>query len=351
MRRSHACVPALSQVPAAAEQHPPVSLSLVPGVKCGGVLSAPAGNFSSPNFPRLYPYDTECSWLIVVAEGSSVLLTFHAFELEYHDSCGFDFLEIYNGASADQGNLLGRFCGRVPPPPFTSSWHVMSVVFHSDKHVASHGFSAGYQKGQACGCLGPGWGGGHAARRPVLPAGAPAWAPNEALELTCPVVVPDMASGCGAPPHGSHFLVGPTPAPTPATPPRALCSCWLSPCLSLNCPSHARARGPQAGLSPAPPPASLLLATGSSSLASLGRQTYPFSQGQGTGSALRPVLLLHGLQRIRAGGTQSLPNESEVWEVRPLEAKNDRTGKSKCHRHSPNIFITRNPLLLHGTVC
>uniref|UniRef100_A0A2K5N728 CUB domain containing protein 2 n=1 Tax=Cercocebus atys TaxID=9531 RepID=A0A2K5N728_CERAT len=120
------------------------------GVKCGGVLSAPSGNFSSPNFPRLYPYNTECSWLIVVAEGSSVLLTFHAFDLEYHDTCSFDFLEIYNGASPDKGNLLGRFCGKVPPPPFTSSWHVMSVVFHSDKHVASHGFSAGYQK-DVCG--------------------------------------------------------------------------------------------------------------------------------------------------------------------------------------------------------
>lgn len=121
---------------------------LATGVKCGGVLSAPSGNFSSPNFPSLYPYNTECSWLIVVAEGSSVLLTFHAFDLEYHDTCGFDFLEIYNGASGDQGNLLGRFCGRVPPPPFTSSWHVMSVVFHSDKHVASRGFSAAYQKGK-----------------------------------------------------------------------------------------------------------------------------------------------------------------------------------------------------------
>ncbi|XP_016041459.2 CUB domain-containing protein 2 [Erinaceus europaeus] len=120
------------------------------GVKCGGVLSAPAGNFSSPNFPSLYPYNTECSWLIVVAEGSSVLLTFHTFDLEFHDTCAFDFLEIYNGASGDQGNLLGRFCGQVPPPAFTSSWHVMSVIFHSDKHVASRGFSAGYQK-DVCG--------------------------------------------------------------------------------------------------------------------------------------------------------------------------------------------------------
>uniref|UniRef100_A0A452VB99 CUB domain containing protein 2 n=1 Tax=Ursus maritimus TaxID=29073 RepID=A0A452VB99_URSMA len=102
------------------------------GVKCGGVLSAPSGNFSSPNFPRLYPYNTECSWLIVVAEGSSVLLTFHAFDLEYHDSCGFDYVEVYNGASGDKGSLLGRFCGQVPPPPFTSSWHVITTV-HSPR--------------------------------------------------------------------------------------------------------------------------------------------------------------------------------------------------------------------------
>uniref|UniRef100_A0A8C6RYY4 CUB domain containing protein 2 n=1 Tax=Nannospalax galili TaxID=1026970 RepID=A0A8C6RYY4_NANGA len=129
---------------------PGLGTQAMEGIKCGGVLSAPSGNFSSPNFPSLYPYNTECSWLIVVAEGSSVLLTFHAFDLEYHDTCGFDFLEIYNGASGDKGNLLGRFCGQVPPPPFTSSWHVMSVVFHSDKHVASHGFSAGYQK-DVCG--------------------------------------------------------------------------------------------------------------------------------------------------------------------------------------------------------
>uniref|UniRef100_A0A670I608 CUB domain containing protein 2 n=1 Tax=Podarcis muralis TaxID=64176 RepID=A0A670I608_PODMU len=80
-------------------------------IKCGGVLSAPHGNVSSPNFPGLYPYDTDCMWLIVVTEGSSVLLTFHHFDLEYHDNCEFDYLMIYNGISEDQGNLLGKFCG------------------------------------------------------------------------------------------------------------------------------------------------------------------------------------------------------------------------------------------------
>uniref|UniRef100_A0A8C2TK23 CUB domain containing protein 2 n=1 Tax=Coturnix japonica TaxID=93934 RepID=A0A8C2TK23_COTJA len=125
------------------------------GIKCGGVLSAPSGNFSSPNFPGPYPYETECTWLIVVAEGSSVLLSFSHFELEYHAACAYDYLQVYNGASRDLGNLLGTFCGRSAPPPFASAWHVMAVVFRSDRHVAKRGFAATYHKGSgkgnACG--------------------------------------------------------------------------------------------------------------------------------------------------------------------------------------------------------
>ncbi|NXX00933.1 CDCP2 protein, partial [Larus smithsonianus] len=123
-----------------------------PGIKCGGVLSAPSGNFSSPNFPGPYPYETECTWLIVVAEGSSVLLSFSHFELEYHAACAYDYLQVYNGAARDRGNLLGTFCGHSPPPPFSSAWHVMAVVFRSDRHVAKRGFAAAYRKGS-----GEGW--------------------------------------------------------------------------------------------------------------------------------------------------------------------------------------------------
>ncbi|CAB1326781.1 unnamed protein product [Coregonus sp. 'balchen'] len=117
------------------------------GVKCGGILSASSGNISSPNYPGLYPYNIQCVWLIVVAEGSSVLLTFRHFELEYHAACSYDYVKIYNGVSEDEGNLLGTFCGDVSPPRFTSSWNVMSIIFHSDRHVAHRGFSVGYRKG------------------------------------------------------------------------------------------------------------------------------------------------------------------------------------------------------------
>ncbi|XP_018609270.1 CUB domain-containing protein 2 [Scleropages formosus] len=123
------------------------------GVKCGGILSAPMGNVTSPNFPGLYPYDTECSWLIVVSEGSSVLLTFYHFELEFHTDCAYDYIKIYNGISEDEGNLLGKFCGDISPPQFTSSWNVMSIIFRSDRHVAHRGFSVGYRKDMCGGVL------------------------------------------------------------------------------------------------------------------------------------------------------------------------------------------------------
>ncbi|XP_055498218.1 CUB domain-containing protein 2 [Leucoraja erinacea] len=121
-----------------------------PGVKCGGILSATNGNFSSPNFPGYYPYETECTWLIVVTEGSSILLTFQHFDLEFHTHCDYDYLKIYNGVSEDEGNLLGKFCGQDFPPHYSSSWHVMSIIFRSDKHVTSRGFSASYSK-DVCG--------------------------------------------------------------------------------------------------------------------------------------------------------------------------------------------------------
>uniref|UniRef100_A0AAY4BGR8 CUB domain-containing protein n=1 Tax=Denticeps clupeoides TaxID=299321 RepID=A0AAY4BGR8_9TELE len=133
--------------------HQLIAYSPSSGVKCGGILSAPMGNVSSPNFPGIYPYNIECAWLIVVAEGSSVLLTFHHFELEYHADCAYDYIKIYNGISEDEGNLLGKFCGDITPPQFTSSWNVMSIIFHSDRHVTHSGFSVGYRKDMCGGVL------------------------------------------------------------------------------------------------------------------------------------------------------------------------------------------------------
>lgn len=52
------------------------------------------GSFSSPGYPNTYPASKECIWYIHTAPGSSIQLTIHDFDVEYHESCRFDVLEV-----------------------------------------------------------------------------------------------------------------------------------------------------------------------------------------------------------------------------------------------------------------
>ena len=61
---------------------------------CGGELSGDMGSFSSPGYPNRYPANKECIWYIHTAPGSSIQLTIHDFDVEYHATCNFDTLEV-----------------------------------------------------------------------------------------------------------------------------------------------------------------------------------------------------------------------------------------------------------------
>lgn len=61
---------------------------------CGGELSGDTGSFSSPGYPNRYPANKECIWYIHTAPGSSIQLTIHDFDVEYHARCNFDVLEV-----------------------------------------------------------------------------------------------------------------------------------------------------------------------------------------------------------------------------------------------------------------
>ena len=43
---------------------------------CGGVVEGPEAIIASPNFPRNYPDNTRCSWLLKFAKGSQIELTY-----------------------------------------------------------------------------------------------------------------------------------------------------------------------------------------------------------------------------------------------------------------------------------
>lgn len=72
-------------------------------------------------------------------------LKFHSFEVENHDNCVYDFVEIRDGLTPDS-KLIGLFCGYKVPPDIRSSSNHLFVKFVSDGSVQKVGFSAVFMK-------------------------------------------------------------------------------------------------------------------------------------------------------------------------------------------------------------
>nr|DBA25188.1 TPA: hypothetical protein GDO54_012746 [Pyxicephalus adspersus] len=111
---------------------------------CGGTITTPQGNISSPDHPAVYPHSARCTWFISMPPGNHIQLTFTKFNLEQAYACQNDYLEIYDNAMDATGNKIGRFCGRSIHPSITSSSNRMVLLFVSDSRDAAEGFSASY---------------------------------------------------------------------------------------------------------------------------------------------------------------------------------------------------------------
>ncbi|KAJ3603850.1 hypothetical protein NHX12_028591 [Muraenolepis orangiensis] len=103
------------------------------------------GQIQSPNYPDDYRPNKVCIWKISVAQGFHVGLTFQSFEIERHDSCAYDYLEVRDGSS-DSSPLLGRFCGYDKPDDIKTSSNQLWMKFVSDASVNKAGFAANFFK-------------------------------------------------------------------------------------------------------------------------------------------------------------------------------------------------------------
>ncbi|XP_015242766.1 PREDICTED: bone morphogenetic protein 1-like isoform X2 [Cyprinodon variegatus] len=112
---------------------------------CGGELKQDNGQIQSPNYPDDYHSNKMCVWKITVAEGFQVGLIFQSFEIEKHDTCAYDFVEVRDGGS-DSSPLLGRFCGYDKPGNLQSSSNQLWLKFVSDGSVNKAGFAATFLK-------------------------------------------------------------------------------------------------------------------------------------------------------------------------------------------------------------
>ncbi|XP_055770225.1 dorsal-ventral patterning tolloid-like protein 1, partial [Salvelinus fontinalis] len=110
---------------------------------CGGEILRDQGQIQSPNYPDDYRPSKDCVWKITVSEGYNVGLSFQAFEIERHDSCAYDYLEVRDGP-AESSPLIGRFCGYDKPEDVRSTSHSLWMKFVSDGTVNKAGFAANF---------------------------------------------------------------------------------------------------------------------------------------------------------------------------------------------------------------
>ncbi|XP_071829747.1 tolloid-like protein 1 isoform X2 [Apostichopus japonicus] len=114
---------------------------------CGGnITRRERGVIQSPNYPDYYSSNKECIWVITIRNrnrrGYQVGLRFNSFDVERHDNCIYDYVEVRDGSDIDSP-LLGRFCGyTMLPDDLKSTGNTISVKFVSDSSVNKAGFSA-----------------------------------------------------------------------------------------------------------------------------------------------------------------------------------------------------------------
>ncbi|XP_053307274.1 tolloid-like protein 2 [Spea bombifrons] len=112
---------------------------------CGGEIRKDSGQIQSPNYPDDYRPSKECIWKITVLEGFLVGLSFQAFEIERHDNCAYDYLEVRDGIS-EASPLIGHFCGYEKPEDIKSTSNKLWIKFVSDGSINKAGFSANFFK-------------------------------------------------------------------------------------------------------------------------------------------------------------------------------------------------------------
>ncbi|MBN3302309.1 CDCP2 protein, partial [Amia calva] len=115
--------------------------------ECQQILTGIKGNFTSPQYPNIYPNNINCHWTVNLATGYRIKLFFSDMGLEDRnsltDACDYDSLAVYDGSS-EQDALLGRWCGSDLPPSLLSKSNKLLVVLNTDRNSAYRGFSVSY---------------------------------------------------------------------------------------------------------------------------------------------------------------------------------------------------------------
>ncbi|KAM9305449.1 embryonic protein UVS.2-like [Gastrophryne carolinensis] len=111
---------------------------------CGGLLTAPTGVITSPNYPMNYPSNAYCHWNITT--NTKFKITFTSLDIENTTGgCRFDKLKIYNGRDLAILYKSPDICGQTLPSPIKSYVNTMQIIFTSDSRIERAGFRLVYE--------------------------------------------------------------------------------------------------------------------------------------------------------------------------------------------------------------
>lgn len=114
---------------------------------CGGNFTIEAGNIATPGYPRNYPANLHCEWLITLNSNHRINLTILDFDVEAHSECNLDSLTIYDGDVIAEGKKLLKYCGERKPnqTSYISSKNSMLITFDTDSLIGYKGFMLYYR--------------------------------------------------------------------------------------------------------------------------------------------------------------------------------------------------------------
>uniref|UniRef100_A0A8C6PHQ8 Neuropilin n=1 Tax=Nothobranchius furzeri TaxID=105023 RepID=A0A8C6PHQ8_NOTFU len=114
--------------------------------KCGGNIRISSASYlTSPGYPMSYPPSQRCAW-VISAPGphQRILINFNPhFDLEDRE-CKYDYVEVRDGVD-ENGQLVGKYCGKIAPSPVISSGNQLFIKFVSDYETHGAGFSIRYE--------------------------------------------------------------------------------------------------------------------------------------------------------------------------------------------------------------
>ncbi|XP_010605410.1 cubilin [Fukomys damarensis] len=115
--------------------------------RCGYNFTGSSGYIISPNFPKQYDNNMNCTYLIKGRHRSVVILTFKSFHLEARSaltgSCDSDGVRILRGDSLSSAPVA-TVCGDETLDPVTLAAPVL-LNFYSDSRVTDFGFKLSYE--------------------------------------------------------------------------------------------------------------------------------------------------------------------------------------------------------------